>query len=243
MHELLPVFEARFYKAVSRVAGGALIKTISRKIQRAPSNGRTNVRAHEYISKIRYVVEGGLDKGFRYRINTNAFHWWDATPDINCGVSFKRKKLVTNSCFHAKLTLQPSTSLSRVSNKNNLASLFFSNNSRRHIASCSEVTKKFWPSSKIPLFVFILIGHYKLPCLPWNVIFISPRKKRPLRNITQFISPHGLIDIKNLTMAHRSTYEHVLRQRPDAHSLKSRKLPQGVLYFIHFHNCIIQTHN
>lgn len=76
MHELLPVFEARFYKAVSRVAGGALIKTISRKIQRAPSNGRTNVRAHEYISKIRYVMEGGLDKGFRYRINTNAFHNW-----------------------------------------------------------------------------------------------------------------------------------------------------------------------
>lgn len=50
-----PVFEARFYKAISRVAGGALIKTISRKIQRAPSNGRTNVRANEYISKIRYV--------------------------------------------------------------------------------------------------------------------------------------------------------------------------------------------
>lgn len=39
LRELLPVFEARFYKAVSRVAGSALIKTISRKIQRVSSSG------------------------------------------------------------------------------------------------------------------------------------------------------------------------------------------------------------
>jgi len=54
----------------------ALIKTILRKIQKAPSNGRTNIRAHEYISKIRHMREEGLNKSRWIRIgwtNINAF--------------------------------------------------------------------------------------------------------------------------------------------------------------------------